>query len=48
MTHLVVRQDDSVGRDTIVQAEWVREMTDDPIVLDVNRQQVNRQAGISS
>jgi hypothetical protein len=43
MTHLVVRRNGSAGQDTVVPAEWVREMTDDPIVIDIDRRQVDRQ-----
>jgi uncharacterized protein YrrD len=42
VTHLVVRRDGSVGRDTIVPVAWAREITDDPIVLDASCEQLER------
>jgi len=40
VTHLVIRRGDLLDREAIVPMAWVRELTDDPIVLDVSRQQL--------
>lgn len=39
-THLVIRRDDPLDRQAIVPMTWVRELTDDPIVLVATRQRL--------
>jgi hypothetical protein len=40
VTHLVVRRGDLLGRDTIVPMAWVQDLTSNPIVLDVSRDEL--------
>jgi hypothetical protein len=39
-THLVIRPSDLLGREVMVPMTWVRELTDDPIVLVASRQRL--------